>query len=190
MILHRDQYSNYEFEVLVTNPEYETWAQEILAETRAIIDSVPEAIDSTHRVHSKWSFGYPAYVKVREYMSGLGKLPKYTDAHICLSRYNGGLLTKDGINPISAYGELPGIPNIQTLRSTITYAIGNMPYVTTGYTFPFGPSDLEFVELWGKINSKGYIKLDPRHLKGKIYNGKSWKFDTSIKEAARQILKQ
>jgi hypothetical protein len=188
MLLHHGEYSRYAFEIFCIDPRHEEWVLGVIARVSELIGQAPDEPDRDGPSHAMWSLDYASYLAVREFISGLSTVPLSTEAHLSLTRCNSGLLTMDGRTPLLAYAGLPGIRQVSLLKSRITYAISNAPYVSTHYVFPFGPGDRSFREVWTTINSFGYITLHPKHLKGRVFDGMTWRSDRSIRDTAMESL--
>ena len=123
-------------------------------------------------------------------IQSFGKLPKTDVFELSLTKYNCGLLTLNQIDPLPGYALLPGIRDINQLRSSMTFSISNFPYVTTHLTIPYAPDHETFLALWNRINNIGYIKLNQKHLKFKSFNGKIWKYDSGYRKLNMDVLEK
>ena len=179
---------NYSLEILIINEQFFDWVSYFVIQVEKLIGTKAMTDGSNGRNFS-WKLTEADYANCKSLLPNISDYPKHEDVLINLNKNVIGLLTLDQKQPLDAYNLIPGFPSQQHLYSNLVYSIGNFPYITTGYLFPYAPEDGNMRYIWNYINSNPYISLNSKYLKAKSFDGKVWKFDSTKKQLAINLYK-
>ena len=189
MILKNEgSFVNHSLEILIINEHFFDWVNDFVIQLEKLIGT-KAVTDGSSRQNYSWELTEADYAKCKLLFPEISDFPKHVDVLINLNKNVLGLLTLDQKQPLLAYDLIPGFPTQNHLYSNLVYSIGNFPYITTGYLFPYAPEDGNMRFIWNYINSNPYISLNSKYLKAKSFDGKVWKIDSNKKQLAINLYK-
>jgi hypothetical protein len=171
-----EQYSS-ELSIELVDTGRKTECRQRIEAAGEILERSPDTVsDGDNYLSAKWNLSNGEDGAVERALSSICRRDerlKITVNHV--KWYAGRWLDLSGgvLEEYSAFAKI----DLPQLPSHLTYAIGNYPYVTTGYVFPFLPETEVFKRIWGQINGYNYIALNSAHLKCLKYNQKTKKWN-------------